>query len=99
MLNINELPPVVKAIKPICGRVLILLDEAESETKGGILLAPHDQEKSQIGTIIAVAKNPEMIAKVGDKALFGKYAGLRFEEDGVKLLFIKEAELMALLDN
>ncbi|QHJ78715.1 MAG: GroES chaperonin family protein [Bacteriophage sp.] len=98
MLNINDLPTVVKAIKPMADRVLIAIDDVETETKGGILLTSYDQETQQIGEIIAVGNSPTISVKVGEKALFGKYAGVRFEEEGLKLLFIKEADLLAIIE-
>ena len=43
-------------IKPIFDRVVLLPKEAEKETKSGIILPTVAQEKSQIGTVVAVGE-------------------------------------------
>ena len=69
-------------IRPLFDRVVLLPLENEKETKGGILLPQAAQEKSQLATVVAVGtgentdgKQVGMQVKVGDKVLYGKYAG------------------------
>ncbi|MFH1413802.1 MAG: co-chaperone GroES, partial [Candidatus Omnitrophota bacterium] len=68
-------------IKPLGDRVVVKALEAESKTKGGIVLPDTVKEKPQEGKVVAVGKGkvlengslqaPEV--KVGDKVLYGKY--------------------------
>jgi len=68
-------------IKPLGDRIVVKPLEAESKTKGGILLPDTAKEKPQEGKVVAVGKGkvlengsiqaPEV--KVGDKVLYGKY--------------------------
>lgn len=60
-------------ITPVNDFAVIKPKDAETETASGIILAPTKKEMPQEGEVIAVADN--QIVKVGDKVLYGKYAG------------------------
>ena len=73
-------------IFPCLHYILVLPDEVETKSKGGIILANETIENKQRdttqGTLIAVGplgwsefQGAEPQAKVGDKVVFGKYAG------------------------
>ena len=65
-------------IKPLADRVLILPAPAEEKTIGGIIIPDTAKEKPLKGEVIAVGngtKDEEMVLKVGDTVLYGKYAG------------------------
>ena len=64
-------------IKPLADRVLILPAPAEEKTIGGIIIPDTAKEKPLKGEVIAVGngtKDEEMVLKVGDTVLYGKYA-------------------------
>ena len=42
-------------------------------------------------------KDEEMILKVGDKVLYGKYAGTELEYEGVKYLIMRQSDVVAKL--
>ncbi len=76
-------------IVPIGDRVVVQPLEKEQTTASGIVIPDTASgEKPQEGVVVALGKgglgkdavNPEEFLKVGDKVLFGKYAG-----DDVKL--------------
>ena len=63
-------------IKPLADRVLILPAPAEEKTIGGIIIPDTAKEKPLKGEVIAVGngtKDEEMVLKVGDTVLYGKY--------------------------
>lgn len=70
-------------IEPIGDRVVVLPLEKEQVTASGLVIPDTaNGEKPQEGEIIALGKggigdmaNPQDFLKVGDKVLFGKYAG------------------------
>ncbi|MBW7941436.1 MAG: co-chaperone GroES, partial [Candidatus Kuenenia stuttgartiensis] len=70
-------------IKPLDDRVVVQPMEAEEKTKGGIVLPETAKEKPIKGKIIAVGegkllengKRADLLVKVGDVVLYGKYAG------------------------
>jgi chaperonin GroES len=93
-------------IKPLGDRVLVKPLEAESKTKGGIVLPDTAKEKPQEGKIVAVGKGkvlengsvqaPEV--KVGDKVLYGKYSGNEITtKDGEELLIMREEDILAII--
>ena len=76
-------------IRPLADRVLIKPAAAEEKTLGGIIIPDSAKEKPLKGEIVAVGngtKDEEMVVKVGDNVLYGKYAGTEIELDGEKYL-------------
>jgi chaperonin GroES len=93
-------------IKPLGDRVVVKPLEAESKTKGGILLPDTAKEKPQEGKIVAVGKGkvlengtvqtPEV--KIGDKVLYGKYSGNEITtKEGEELLIMREEDILAII--
>ena len=74
-------------IRPLADRVLIKPAAAEEKTLGGIIIPDSAKEKPLKGEIVAVGngtKDEEMVVKVGDNVLYGKYVGTEIELDGEK---------------
>ena len=87
-------------IKPLADRVLIKPAPAEEKTIGGIIIPDTAKEKPSKGEVIATGngtKDEEMVIKVGDTVLYGKYAGQELEFDGVKYMIMKQSEILAVL--
>ena len=86
-------------IKPLADRVLVLPAQAE-EKVGGIIIPDTAKEKPQRGKVVAVGngtKEEEMILKVGDKVLYGKYAGTELENDGEIYLIMRQSDVLAVV--
>ena len=91
----------IMKIRPLADRVLILPAPAEEKTIGGIIIPDTAKEKPLQGEIIAVGqgtKDEEMILKVGDTVLYGKYTGSEVEFEGVKYLMMRQSDVLAVLD-
>ena len=87
-------------IKPLADRVLVVPAPAEERTIGGIIIPDTAKEKPLKGEGIAVVtgtKDEEMIVKVGDTVLYGKYAGTELELDGTKYLIMRQSDILAIL--
>ena len=87
-------------IKPLADRVLVLPAQAE-EKVGGIIIPDTAKEKPQHGKVVAVGngtKDEEMILKVGDEVLYGKYAGTELENDGEKYLIMRQSDVLAVVE-
>ncbi len=93
-------------IQPLGDRVVVKALEAESKSKGGILLPDTAKEKPQEGKVVAVGKGkvlengtvqaPEV--KVGDKVLYGKYSGNEITtKEGEELLIMREEDILAII--
>ena len=86
-------------IKPLADRVLITPAPAE-EKIGGIIIPDTAKEKPLQGTVAAVGngtKDEEMVLKVGDNVLYGKYAGQEIEYKGEKFIVMRQSDGIAIL--
>ena len=93
-------------IRPLHDRIVVRRTEEEQKTAGGILLPGSAQEKPQQGTVLAVGNGQitengvrPLEVKVGDKVLFGQYAGQTVKVDGEELLIMKESDVLSVLEN
>ena len=93
-------------IQPLGDRVVVKALDAESKTKGGIVIPDTAKEKPQEGKVVAVGKGkvlengtihaPEV--KVGDKVLYGKYSGNEITtKEGEELLIMREEDILAII--
>jgi len=93
-------------IQPLGDRVIIKPLEAESKTKGGIVIPDTAKEKPQEGKVVAVGKGKisddgklqALEVKSGDKVLYGKYSGTEITtKEGEELLIMKEEDILAII--
>ena len=87
-------------IKPLADRVLVLPAPAEEKTIGGIIIPDTAKEKPLKGEVVAVGdgtKDEEMIVKVGDTVLYGKYTGTELELEGSKYLIMRQSDILAII--
>ena len=88
-------------IRPVEDHLAVKLSTLENEkTIGGIIIPDTAKEKPQIAEVIAVGNDEDLqkIVKVGDKVLFGKYAGTEIELQGEKLLILSKSDLLAIVE-
>ena len=80
-------------------RVLVEPASAEEKTSGGIIIPDTAKEKPQKGTVIAIGpgkkKEEPMTVKVGDKVLYGKYAGTEITIDGQEYLIMRQDDIFS----
>ena len=73
-------------------RLIVKVPEKLGKSATGIITG--DKEKPDRGVIVAVgAKIEDPNVVVGKLAVFNKYAGQEFEEDGVMYLLLNEGEI------
>ena len=87
-------------IKPLADRVLIKPAAAEEKTVSGIIIPDTAKEKPLKGEVVAVGNgtnDEEMIVKVGDNVLYGKYAGTEVELDNEKYLIMRQSDVLAII--
>jgi chaperonin GroES len=93
-------------IRPLGDRILVEPVEKEETIAGGLLLPETAKEKPQQGKVLAAGagrkdesgKRIEMDVQAGDTILFAKYAGTEIKVDGKKLLIMKEADVLGILE-
>lgn len=96
---------------PFQDRIIITKKAPETKSAGGIIIPVGVQVKENQGYVVAVGptvglsysasrmvigeeKSP-YIPKVGDKVLFGEYAGMTVIFEGTEYLVVKEADVLA----
>ena len=87
-------------IKPLADRVLVKPAAAEEKTVAGIIIPDTAKEKPLKGEVLAVVngtKDEEMVLKVGDTVLYGKYSGNEVELDGEKYMIMRQSDVLAVL--
>jgi chaperonin GroES len=93
-------------IRPLHDRVLVRREEEETKTAGGIVLPGSAAEKPSRGEVIAAGKGKineqgdvrPLDVKVGDKVIFGQYAGSTVKVNGEELLIMGENEIFAVIE-
>ena len=91
-------------IQPLHDRILVQRLDGESKTKGGIIIPETAKEKPMEGEVMAVGTDmmkgeddKAPVLKVGDRILFGKYAGTEITVDGVEQLILKEEDVLGVV--
>jgi len=93
-------------IRPLHDRIIVERLEEETKTAGGIIIPDTAKEKPQQGKIIAVGKGKKtedgkvlpLDVKVGDKILFGKYAGTEIKIEGKDFLMMREEDVLGVIE-
>ncbi|RZS77152.1 co-chaperone GroES [Pigmentiphaga kullae] len=93
------------ALRPLHDRVIVKRLDNERKTASGIVIPDSAAEKPDQGEVLAVGPGKKtedgkvlpVDVKVGDKVLFGKYAGQAVKVDGHELLVIREEEILAVI--
>ena len=88
-------------VKPLADRVLVEPKEAETKTASGLFIPDTAKQKPQAGTVVAVGpgkKDEPMELKVGDKVLYGKYAGTELNVDGKIYIMMRQSDVMAVVE-
>lgn len=93
-------------LKPLQDRILVQRVEEETKTKGGIIIPDTAKEKPAEGKVVAVGngkigedgKKIAIELKVGDKILFGKYAGSEVKIDGQEYLIMREDDVLGVIE-
>ena len=96
----------MKGFRPLHDRVLARRIEAEEKTTGGIIIPDTAREKPVEGEVLAVGAGARdengriapLDVKVGDRVLFGKWAGTDVIIDGEDRLILKEADILGVIE-
>jgi len=93
------------SFRPLHDRIAIKPIQQEEKTLGGIIIPDTAKEKPMQGEVIAVGKGARgengtihpLEIKVGDKVLYGKWAGTEVKVDGLELIIMKESDVMGII--
>jgi len=92
-------------LRPLHDRVIVKRLDQETKTASGIVIPEAAAEKPDQGEVLAIRPGKRddkgvqnaLDVKVGDRVLFGKYAGQTVKVDGQELLVMREEDIMAVL--
>jgi len=93
-------------LNPLNDRVLVKRIEEKEQKRKGIIIPETAREKPMEGKVVAVGsgridehgKRHALVVKVGDRVLFGKYAGTEIKLDDVEHVILKEDEVLGIVD-
>ena len=94
------------SFKPLYDRIAIKPIEHEEKTKGGIIIPDTAKEKPMQGEVVAVGRGVRnekgevhpLEIKVGDKVLYGKWAGTEVKVNGEDLIVMKESDVFGIIN-
>ena len=93
-------------VRPLFDRVLVKRVEEQQKSKGGLFLPETAKEKPSEGEVLAVGDgrrgdDGEITAlqvSVGDRVVFGRYAGTEIRVDGEERLILREDEILGIVN-
>ncbi|POR48813.1 chaperonin GroES [Paraburkholderia eburnea] len=94
------------SLRPLHDRVIVKRLDQETRTASGLVIPDSAAEKPDQGEVLAVGPGrrdndgrriaPDL--SVGDRVLFGKYAGQTVKVDGNELLVLREEDIVAVVN-
>lgn len=93
-------------LKPLGDRIIAKPVSAEETTAGGIVLPDTAKEKPQEGEVVAVGpgalldsgKRTPMDVNVGDRIIYGKYAGSEVKIGGEEYVILRLEDVLAIVE-
>lgn len=94
MTDENKTVPI-----PMGNRVILVKDEAPTETAGGIHLPQDSREKPLLAHIVAISE--EVASKgrifIGDDVVYASFAGTEFLIEGIEVIVVDADDIMIVL--
>ncbi len=94
------------SIKPLGDRVVVMPQEAEETTAGGLYIPDTAKEKPMRGTVVAVGPGKvengtkvDMTVNEGDTVLYGKYAGTEINLGDADVLIMRESDILGVVND
>jgi chaperonin GroES len=92
-------------VKPLYDRLIVKRVEEKEVKTGGIIIPDSSKEKPMEGKVIAVGKGRvekdgttiPLQVKVGDRILFGKYAGTEIKIEEKEHVILREDEVLGVI--
>lgn len=92
---------------PMRDRILVKRLEEKEVTKGGIIIPDTAKEKPVEGRVVAIGEGKTLengtvirpCVIVGDKILFGKYAGTEIKIEGEEYLIMRDDDVLCRIED
>jgi chaperonin GroES len=92
-------------LKPLHDRVVVRALDQETRSPGGIVIPDNAKEKPTTGEVLAVGPGRvtddgvtiPVTVTVGDRVLFGQYAGQKVKVNGQEIAILREEDVLAVI--
>ena len=92
-------------IRPLNDKIVVKRVEAETKTKGGIVLPDTAKEKPKEGVVVSLGsgklldngERAKFQVKEKDRVIFSSYAGTEVKVEGEELLVLSEDDVLAVI--
>lgn len=84
-------------MQPLGDRVLLKVEAAEEKTKSGLYIPQTAQEKTQIGSVVAIGEDETIKVKAGDRVMYDKYAGTAVKDGSDEYLILHYTDLISIV--
>jgi len=99
---LQEITSVATEWQPTADKIIVRVDPAKIKTEGGIEIPESHQERPRTGSVVAVGPGRMLenghlkfvSMNVGDRVLFGPYAGIAVEELGDDYRVLRDDEVI-----
>lgn len=88
-------------IRPLSDKILVRPKPMDEVSAGGVIIPGSVKEKPQSGTVVAVGNGRDgrpMQCYPDATILYHKYAGTEVDQNGEKLLIMRETDVLAIID-
>ena len=93
-------------IRPLNDKIVVKRLEAETKTKGGIVLPDTAKEKPKEGVVVSLGSGKllengsraQFQVKEKDRVIFSSYAGTEVKVDGEEYLVLSEDDVLAVVE-
>ncbi len=86
-------------IKPLGENVLILPEQAEEKTSGGIFLPDTArEERPQQGRVIAIGDSEKIKVSVNQKVIYNRYGGTEVKANSEEYLLVASKDILAVIE-
>jgi len=93
-------------LKPLGDRIVVKALEAETTSRGGIVLPDTAKERPQTGKVLAVGPGKTldngtiaaMEIKVGDKVVYSKYGGTEIKVGGDEVMILRQDDVLGIVE-
>jgi chaperonin GroES len=94
-------------MRPLNDKIVVKRLEAESKTKGGIVLPDTAKEKPKEGVVVSVGtgkllengSRAQFQVKEKDRIIFSSYAGTEVKVEGEEYLVLSEDDVLAVIES
>ncbi len=94
-------------VRPLFDRVLVKRVEEPTQTASGLFLPETAKEKPVQGEVLAIGNGrisddgsvTPLTVSVGDKVVFGKYAGTEIKVEGEDRLILREDDILGIIED